>query len=162
MALDIHLARADEAEVAGEITRSAYVGDGFMPADDPYTHHLADAPRRAAEAELWVATENGRVLGCVTFCPPESPWREIAVDGDAEVRMLAVAPGARGRGVGEALVRRCLDRARELGQQAVVLSTMDKMAAAHRIYERLGFTRVPDRDWSPVPGVTLLAYRRDL
>jgi ribosomal protein S18 acetylase RimI-like enzyme len=32
------------------------------------------------------------------------------------------------------------------------------MHAAHRLYERLGFTRVPERDWSPVPGVQLVAY----
>ncbi len=32
------------------------------------------------------------------------------------------------------------------------------MRAAHRIYERLGFTRDPERDWSPLPGVELLAF----
>jgi hypothetical protein len=32
------------------------------------------------------------------------------------------------------------------------------MRAAHRIYERLGFRRAPDRDWSPVPGVDLIAF----
>jgi hypothetical protein len=32
------------------------------------------------------------------------------------------------------------------------------MAAAHRLYERLGFTRLPERDWAPLPGVNLMAY----
>ena len=32
------------------------------------------------------------------------------------------------------------------------------MRAAHRIYERVGFERAPERDWSPVPGVELLAF----
>ena len=36
------------------------------------------------------------------------------------------------------------------------------MTAAHRIYERHGFERVPDRDWSPVPGVHLIAFRKEL
>jgi hypothetical protein len=36
------------------------------------------------------------------------------------------------------------------------------MAAAHRLYERLGFTRLPERDWSPLLGVDLLVYARDL
>jgi hypothetical protein len=36
------------------------------------------------------------------------------------------------------------------------------MTAAHRLYERLGFTRLPGRDWSPVPGVDLLVYGLDL
>jgi hypothetical protein len=32
------------------------------------------------------------------------------------------------------------------------------MRAAHRLYERAGFVRMPERDWSPAPGTTLLAY----
>ena len=36
---------------------------------------------------------------------------------------------------------------------------MDRMTSAHRVYERLGFVRAPEDDWSPEPGVTLLAYR---
>ena len=45
---------------------------------------------------------------------------------------------------------------------AMVLSTDPRMTAAHRLYERLGFTRLPERDWSPMPGVDLLVYARDL
>jgi hypothetical protein len=33
-----------------------------------------------------------------------------------------------------------------------------RIRTAIRIYERLGFRRVPERDWSPVPGVDLLAF----
>jgi hypothetical protein len=36
------------------------------------------------------------------------------------------------------------------------------MVAAHRLYERLGFTRLPERDWSPLPGVHLMAYGLEL
>ena len=72
--------------------------------------------------------------------------------------MLAVNPAARGRGVGQALVELCLRRSRELGYAGVRMSSMDRMTSAHRVYERLGFARAPDDDWSPEPGVTLLAY----
>jgi hypothetical protein len=34
------------------------------------------------------------------------------------------------------------------------------MAAAHRVYERLGYTRDPSRDWSPLPGVDLIAFHK--
>jgi ribosomal protein S18 acetylase RimI-like enzyme len=44
----------------------------------------------------------------------------------------------------------------------MVLSTSTAMTTAHRLYERLGFVRLPERDWSPVPGVHLLAYVLDL
>ena len=32
------------------------------------------------------------------------------------------------------------------------------MRAAQHLYHQAGFGRLPDRDWSPRPGVTLLAY----
>jgi hypothetical protein len=34
------------------------------------------------------------------------------------------------------------------------------MAAAHQVYGRLGYARDPERDWSPVPGVDLLAFSK--
>ena len=77
-------------------------------------------------------------------------------------RVLVVDPAVQGRGVGELLVTTCLDRARAAGRRRMVLSTDPRMAAAQRLYQRLGFTRLPERDWSPVPGVDLLVYARDL
>jgi GNAT superfamily N-acetyltransferase len=76
--------------------------------------------------------------------------------------MLAVAPTARGAGVGAALVALVVERFRDEGASGIVMSTLDRMRAAHRIYERAGFVRDPDRDWSPVPGVDLITYRLDL
>ena len=75
---------------------------------------------------------------------------------------LAVQPRARGAGVGQALVRACVTGAHEQGCTVLRLSTEPTMHAAHRIYERLGFQRTPDRDWEPVPGVPLLAYELPL
>jgi GNAT superfamily N-acetyltransferase len=156
----VEVRRALEAELAavGRLTAEVYVGDGFMPSTDAYVVELEDAARRAREAELWVAVDEDQLLGSVTFCPVGSTYREIGLDDEGEFRMLAVAPSARGRGVGQALVQHCLDRSRELGYAGVRMSTMDKMTSAHRVYERLGFVRDPERDWSPTPGVLLLAY----
>jgi predicted N-acetyltransferase YhbS len=160
--LELRLALPEELEEVGRLTREAYVGDGFMDADAPYVQQLVDTERRAREAEVWVAVEDERVLGSVTFSPVGSAYREIGRDGEGEFRMLAVSPDARGRGVGQALVELCMRRSRELGYAGMRLSSMDRMTAAHRVYERLGFTRVPEDDWSPVPGVLLLAYAATL
>ena len=92
-----------------------------------------------------MAVDGEQVLGSVTFVLPGSPYREIARDDEGEFRMLAVDPAARGRGVGQALVELCLRRSRELGYAGVRMSTMDRMTSAHRVYERLGFTRHPRR-----------------
>ncbi len=161
----MRLRRATPADhaAAGAVTVAAYA-DFTLGPDDPYVERLRDAAVRDREAELWVATpdDSDDLLGCVTLCPPGSPWREIARDGEGEFRMLAVAPEARGRGVGEALARSCVDRFRAEGCRAVVLSSLREMAAAHRLYARLGFRRLPERDWSPVPDVHLIAFILDL
>ena len=142
----------------GRLTAEAYVGAGFIDAADGYVDELVDTARRAREAEVWVAAEGEQVLGSVTFCALGSPFREIARDDEGEFRMLAVADDARGRGVGKALVALCVLRARELGYAGVRMSSMDRMTSAHRVYERLGFARVPEDDWSPGQDITLLAY----
>jgi ribosomal protein S18 acetylase RimI-like enzyme len=83
-------------------------------------------------------------------------------DDEAAVRMLVVDPAAQGRGIGALLMTECIERARAAGKQRMVLSTSTVMKAAHRLYDRLGFTRLPERDWSPAPGVDLLVYALDL
>jgi ribosomal protein S18 acetylase RimI-like enzyme len=80
----------------------------------------------------------------------------------ASIRMLGVAPDARGQGVGEALVRECIDRARQSGRRRIRLDTRTTMTGAQRLYERLGFRRDPAHDWSPAAGVLLLGYVLEL
>lgn len=163
MSLVIRPAREDELAAVGALTFDAYAADGFVSADSPYAERLRDAVSRAREAELYVAAdEDGRLLGTITYCPEGSPWQEVAGEREGEFRMLAVAPDARRRGVAEGLVRMCLERSRELGYDAVVLSSMRGQQAAHRLYERIGFRRDPEQDWRPRPEIELLAFRLDL
>jgi ribosomal protein S18 acetylase RimI-like enzyme len=152
---------ADYPAVA-ELTAAVYLADGLVSADSPYLAELRDAERRAGQAELVVAVRDGRVIGSVTFALPGSELAELAGPGEAELRMLAVDPPARGTGVGRALVAECLRRARAAGVRTLRLSTGRRMRVAHRLYQGLGFRRTPDRDWSPAPGVTLLTYALDL
>ena len=145
----------------GEITVRAYE-DFLLGPDDPYADRLRDARTRAEESELWVAVDDDTLLGSVTWCPEESPWRELAARGEGEFRMLSVAPEAQGRGVGDALVRHCLGLGRAAGFSRVLLSSLPEMAAAHRLYARHGFRRLPEKDWRPLPEVLLLAFVLDL
>ncbi|AVV40564.1 GNAT family N-acetyltransferase [Streptomyces sp. ID05-04B] len=157
-----------EHETLGDITAQAYLRDGLLDfgEEDPYLPVLKDVAARAAAAEVLVAVDGDRLLGGVTFVSGPGPVADIARPGEAEIRALAVTHTARGRGVGEALVRACLERARATRDcTAVVLSSQRGMHTAHRIYERLGFVRTPERDWSPVPhldDVTLLTYQLTL
>lgn len=159
--MGIRLAGPADLAAVGELTLASYTAYTLGPAD-PYIARLRDAGTRAREAELWLAEDDdGSVLGTVTLCPDGSPWREISGPGEGEFRMLAVSPSARGSGVGEALVRHCVQRSRAAGHTAMVLSSLPEMTAAHRLYARLGFVRSPHRDWSPAPGVALITFRLD-
>jgi ribosomal protein S18 acetylase RimI-like enzyme len=165
MTVTVRPAHSSELERVGELTVEAYAVDGFVAEDDGYADHLRDAASRAREAEVYVAVlpdHPDEVAGTVTFCPQGSPWGERAGPGEGELRMLAVAPQARRRGVAAALVSVCVERSLELGYTAVVLSSMPVQQDAHRLYERLGFRRTPELDWSPDTRVDLLAYRLDL
>jgi ribosomal protein S18 acetylase RimI-like enzyme len=148
--------RPDELEAVGELCVAAYTADGLGPGG--YASVLRDVAARVAVASVLVAEMDARVVGAVTFMASAGPLREIALDDEAEFRMLAVDPGARGRGAGEALVSECAARARAGGFRALACSSQDRMAAAHRLYARMGFVREPARDWSPVDGVRLLAF----
>jgi ribosomal protein S18 acetylase RimI-like enzyme len=159
---DIRPAQPSEFDEVGALTVEAYAADGFIPAGSDYGLTLRNAADRAAKAELWVAADGTELLGTVTFCVPGSVYGELARDGEGEFRMLGVAAKARGRGIGTALSVHCIDRSRELGYHRVVLSSARAMTTAHRMYERLGFTRLPERDWSPRPGVDLYAFSLDL
>ena len=161
----IRAARPEDYERLGDLTAAAYLDDGLLDhgPEDPYLDVLRDVRHRAQHAEVLVAVDaGGTVLGGVAFVGGPGPFADIAGADEAEFRTLAVAPSGRGRGVGAALVRECVDRARALGRERVVLSTQPMMHAAHRLYERFGFVRVPERDWSPRPGTALLVYALDL
>ncbi|WP_030780894.1 GNAT family N-acetyltransferase [Streptomyces sp. NRRL S-920] len=158
--LTIRSARPEEYETLGDLTAQAYLDGGHLDfgEDDPYLAVLRDVAGRAATAEVLVAEAGDEILGCVTYVPAGGPMADITRDGEAEIRMLAVSPAARGRGTGETLVRECVRRAEEAGRTALVLSTQTSMHAAHRLYERLGFVRTPERDWRPIETVPLLTY----
>ena len=149
-----------ELPAVGELTVAAYTADGYLEGTDDYSDELADAARRAQFATILVAVDeaSGRPLGTATFCLAGTPYAEVSRSGEAEFRMLAVAPEARGRGVGGALVGDCIERAQSAGSTALALCSLEAMAPAHRIYERMGFARAPERDWQPVPGLTLVSY----
>ena len=156
----VRAARPDEYAAVGELTARVYRTGGFTPAGHPYLATLRDAAARAAEGELLVAVDGaGRLLGSATLVAGAARFADPAAGPDgATIRMLVVDPAGRRAGVGTALVGECVERARRLGARTLWLSTEPEMHAAHQLYQRLGFTRTPEHDWTPLPGVLLLTY----
>ncbi|MCZ7418907.1 GNAT family N-acetyltransferase [Verrucosispora sp. WMMA2121] len=158
---------AEPADYAGvaRLTVAAYEADGQLKGETGYADVLADVSARAEHGDVLVAVDpaSGHLLGSVTFVLPGTRYAELCAPGEAEFRMLAVDPTAQGRGAGAALVEACVVRALELGCTAVTICVRDGHAEpAHRLYRRRGFVRQPDRDWTPLPGVHLLALRLPL
>ncbi|MEU8255255.1 GNAT family N-acetyltransferase [Micromonospora inaquosa] len=163
--LQVRPAEPADFPAVARLTVAAYEADGQLKGEHGYGEVLADVSTRAASGEVLVAVDEatGAVLGSVTFVLPGTPFAELSGPGEAEFRMLAVDPGAQGRGVGAALVEACVDRATELGCTAVMICVRAGMAdSAHRLYSRRGFVRSPEKDWAPVPGVDLLGLRLEL
>ncbi|WP_314172002.1 GNAT family N-acetyltransferase [Streptomyces winkii] len=166
MDITIRPARDEELEAVGELTAQAYLADGLLDfgEEDPYLKELRAARRRAQHTEVLVAvdTASDSVLGTVSFVGDGGEYADIAGEGEGEFRMLAVRHEGRGRGAGEALVRACVERARERGLRRLLLCSHDGMTTAQRLYGRLGFVRVPERDWEPLPGLALHAFALEL
>lgn len=158
----VRLARPEEFEAVGRLGLAAYAADGELPQD--YVGQIADAATRAREAELWVAAapDTGELLGTMTLPRPGRTLGPTALEGELDVRLLATAPQARGRGVGTALVLHALEVARWRGLHRVVLSSGPRMTAAHALYAKLGFHRLTERETRVVAGGTLLAFGCDV
>jgi ribosomal protein S18 acetylase RimI-like enzyme len=157
-------ARPEDFGRIAELTAGVYRDEGY--AGEEYLVQLADVAGRATRAQLLVARQDGdhdvEVVGSVALVLDGEFGEVLRSADEAGFRMLVVDPAARGLGVGERLVTACLDRARAAGKRRVVISTDPRMTAAHRLYERLGFTRLPERDWSPMPGIDLIVYAREV
>ena len=65
-----------------------------------------------------------------------------AAGGEAEILTLAVAPAARGRGLGRRLMQAAIARARELVAETMFLEVGTENPAALALYARLGFAKV--------------------
>ncbi|HET7420472.1 MAG TPA: GNAT family N-acetyltransferase [Candidatus Dormibacteraeota bacterium] len=93
-------------------------------------------------AVLLVARDGDEIVGTTTVIVYTTPfWIKARLDE------VVVDASARGKGVGEELVRAALDVGRRRGAQVAELQSGrgPNRAAAHRLYERLGF-KIRDSD----------------
>jgi amino-acid N-acetyltransferase len=102
----------------------------------------SDAFLRANLDDFLVAADGG-FLGCGALA--------VLTPDLAEVRSLAVAPDASGRGVGKAIVGACVERARERGLRRVFALTL-----VPEFFTKCGFTltslgRLPEKSASECP-----------
>lgn len=131
-----------------------------------YRDNLLAAVSNPAPALQVVAEMAGEVVGTGLLYPAGTVF--TAPNGGShaapfpELRLLAVLPAMRGRGVGTALMRARVARARAWGAEAVMFHTTALMRA-EPLYRRVGpFVRAPEHDFQLAPDVRLEAYLLDL
>ena len=164
----VRVAGPADRDAIQAVTLSAYQEYApSIPAHwEGYRQNIIATLAAAAPGTQIVALDDDRVVGAVLLYPAgasiEKPDGTTFTLTWPEVRLLAVAPSDRGRGVGAALMNECIRRARSAGATAMTLHTTDVMEAAMRLYERLGFERAHDLDLEPAPGLIAKGYRLDL
>ncbi|HEV2088259.1 MAG TPA: GNAT family N-acetyltransferase, partial [Cryptosporangiaceae bacterium] len=125
-----------------------------VDAEEPWLR----APARSFGGQggrMWVAERDGTVLGCVGMAP---------AGGDAvELKSLYVAAAARRQGLGEVLAGLVENEARSGGARRLELWSDTRFTDAHRLYNRLGYTRLPaSRVLHDLSDTTEYAFAKDL
>jgi ribosomal protein S18 acetylase RimI-like enzyme len=98
---------------------------------------------------LLLAMHDRAPVGCVALRDAGGPR--------CEMKRLFVQAGARGLGVGNALVSQIIDEARAIGYSEIVLDTLPSMADAQRLYRQLGFHDIAPYCANPIQGTRYLA-----
>jgi ribosomal protein S18 acetylase RimI-like enzyme len=148
---DLEACRALWTELT-ERHREIY-GTPSIGGDDPglyFDEHLA----RVGSERLWVAERAGQVVGLVG----------LIVDGqEAEMEPIVVASACRSEGIGQALLKRVVEEAKELGVRYLSVKPVARNLEAIAFYYDFGFRtlgeiemfidlRTPPSDiWKPGP-----------
>jgi GNAT superfamily N-acetyltransferase len=167
--LEIRDLKPEEFIALGRLMVEVYSGlEGFpSPAEQPgYYEMLANigqfAGRKDARVLVAVMPEGELVGGVVYF----GDMAEYGAGGTAKtvkhasgIRLLGIDPRFRGLGAGRALTEFCIQLACERRHRQVILHTTRAMQSAWAMYERMGFLRSEDLDFSwegfPVHGFRL-------
>lgn len=166
--LHIRNAHDSDRDAIRDVTLSAFQEyAALMPAHwKDYRQGILSRLADVIPAEQIVAEQDGAIVGTVLLFPAGTvfaiPDRSPVTIAWPEVRLLAVAPAARGQGIGAALARECVRRARQSGATALTLHTTYMMHVATRMYERMGFVRAPELDFHPAKDLTVKGYRLNL
>ncbi len=144
--VNIGLIEESEIDAVAELSARAYEADYTI--SPGYRSSIVAVRERVEADQVWVARDaaSGALLGTVSTPRPGAIMTQVAQPGEMDFRLLAVDPSARRRGIGELLVEHVIGLARERGIEHLVMNSGPEMVGAHRLYERMGFRRMLDRE----------------
>ncbi len=145
--------RPDDAPAVNRVALEAW--DQYATVFNNWTRmagFFGNVASLAHDLQLVVAELEGSVVGCVGYVPPYAKREEMFPPEWAIIRMLSVAPEARGRGLGRRLSQECIARAQRDNARVIGLHTSPAMEVALPLYLRMGFVlerSIPDRNGIP-------------
>jgi ribosomal protein S18 acetylase RimI-like enzyme len=182
--ITVRPARREDIDEITQVLERAYIEfAAIFSWPEMWDLYFADVTRVASRwdhTRLLVAESEGIIVGSVDYYPPEGEEGHVRPElhdvvspeviakmtfpsGWAAFRCLGTDPARRGHGIGRTLVSAVIELARQEGALHVGLHSIAIMTAAIRMYERLGFTRYPERDFTPTNnGVVVPAYQLHL
>ena len=98
---------------------------------------------KSAREELFIAEADGQPVGCIMIC-------ETTESDIGQLRIFAVEKEYRKFGIGSALIKAFMEKAKTSGYKKIILWTAAPLVDAIRHYERLGFKTVetvPNNSW---------------
>jgi ribosomal protein S18 acetylase RimI-like enzyme len=157
--VEIREAREDELATMLSVTKASYAEfrDGSPDAFwDIYMGNIEEAILRAPDTDRVAAFLDGELVASVLLC------RKPLKDDDPEIRLLAVLPHVRGRGIARQLMDECELRVSRIGKTRVVLHSTHLMSIARQWYQRSGYVRFEAIDFCPVPGFLVMGFVKGL
>jgi ribosomal protein S18 acetylase RimI-like enzyme len=157
----IRTATEEDAGAIVALWTEAYFDEGEGGRDTPYARSDFEQTKTAA-MDLLVAECAGAVVGVIALLAPGAPSRAVALNDEAELARFVVSSTARRQGIGRALANRCTELTQSAGWPAISLWSRPYQQAGHRLYESLGYRRLPERDSIDGTGFGRLVFRLEL
>jgi GNAT superfamily N-acetyltransferase len=130
---------------------------GYSPAFEAYVaESFAEFGKRydPARDRLWLAEIDGRLVGSIGILGRDHE--------EAQLRWFLVHPSARGRGLGQHLLRDALQFCRGTNRRSVYLWTVTGLDASARMYASVGFRLTEQMACADMWGVRVAEQRYDL
>ena len=155
---NIRNAQAEEFTEIGQLLVTVYSQlNGFpKPHEQPKYYdmltNIGIQSEKPGTALLIAVSNIGQICGAVVYF---SDMKQYGSGGTATLetnasgfRLLAVDPKFRGQGIGKLLSEKCINLAKDSGKSQLIIHSTKSMQVAWKMYEKLGFKRSVDLDFS--------------
>jgi putative acetyltransferase len=113
---------------------------------DPKTTILGDPARmtmyenyQEERSFYFVAEEKGKIIGGAGIKKLDGSDGSVC-----ELQRMFLLPDARGKGTGKELIQRCIEKARDFSYKTIYLESLGNMSSAILLYQKSGFSRIPN------------------